>query len=379
MRVRICANRFAAILIALLGSHVAARAEGLRYDWRIEDGVEYDSNPARAERIGEAADVAAPGGSALARVTASGSAAARLGPTQALTLSGAFGGKWFTETDARAENVLVAQSAASYGLALGQRTRLSAALSYYDVFQRRSIDLPDFRSLAPGLRLDESIAESFVLSLAGGYRWFTFKPDRAYSFGAPTASVTLRQLLPGDLLAGDADWEWSVGASVEARAFQGPACAVDGCTTAQGATRHRDRFWIAHAELSRTGTWLWGTGVAVHLNQSNSYGESLARGLLHLRAVIPLPAQLSLSARGELVVTRYRDPLTFLQPVSGLPSASIEDESRSTVRVELARLFEGRFEVGARYVFYTNAPTSSAVEYRRQTLLLYMAFLDERQ
>jgi hypothetical protein len=82
--------------------------------------------------------------------------------------------------------------------------------------------------------------------------------------------------------------------------------------------------------------------------------------------------------RGELVATRYQDPLTFLQPVAGLPSASIEDESRSTFRVDVARLFEGRFEVGARYVFYTSAPTASPVEYRRQTALLYIAFLDER-
>ena len=69
--------------------------------------------------------------------------------------------------------------------------------------------------------------------------------------------------------------------------------------------------------------------------------------------------------------------LTFAQPVAGLPSASIEDESRSTFRIELARLIEGRFELGARYVYYTSAPTSGALEYRRQTALLYLAFLDE--
>jgi hypothetical protein len=365
------------LVLTLLGS--GASAEPVRYDWRVEDGVEYDSNPARSESISGIPALPAPPGSALARVAASGNLAARLGARQTLALSSAFGGKWFVDREARAENVLVAQAGASHGVSLWERTRASLALSYYDVFQRRSTDLPDFRSLAPSLRIDQGLTDSLVLSAGGGYRWFTFKPDHAYSFEAPTAHITLRQSLPGDVLAGDADWEWSVGGSVEARQFDGPACGRSGCGTGTGTSKHRDRFWIAHAEFSRTGAWLWGMGIAAHVNQSNSFGESLVRGLVHLRTVIPLPGQFSLSARGELVATRYQDPLTFLQPVSGLPSASIEDESRSTLRVELARIFEGRFELGARYVFYTNAPTSSAVEYRRQTLLLYLAFLDERQ
>jgi hypothetical protein len=68
----------------------------------------------------------------------------------------------------------------------------------------------------------------------------------------------------------------------------------------------------------------------------------------------------------------------LLQPVAGLPSASIEDESRSTFRLDIARLFQGNFEIGARYVIYTSAPASDAVDYRRQTLLFYFAFLGDR-
>ena len=115
----------------------------------------------------------------------------------------------------------------------------------------------------------------------------------------------------------------------------------------------------------------------MHINQSNSYGEALMRGLLHVRAVVPLPWEISLSARAELVATWYRDPLTFLQPVAGLPSASIEDESRSTLRVEISRVFARHIELGARYVYYTSAPSSGAVDFRRQTALFYIAFLDE--
>jgi hypothetical protein len=367
----------ATLVFFLAGLGQAAFADQVRYDWRIEDGAEYDTNPARAERIsGTAPEPAAPA-SPLARVVASGNLAAPLGQRNLVALSAAFGGKWFTAAEARAENVLVAQAAASDTVRLWQRAQLALAAAYYDVFQRRSIDLPDFRSIAPSVRFDHNFGPSLSASLGLGYRWFTYKPDDAYSFNAPTAAFLFRHVLPGNLLAGDADWEWSVGGSVEARAFPGPACTTNGCTDTASVPRHQDRFLIGHAEFTRTGSWLVGSGAAVHFNQSNSFGESLVRGLFHLRTVVPLPWQLSLSVRGELVVTRYSDPLTFSQPVAGLPGASMEDESRSTLRIELARLLDSHVEIGARYVFYTSAPTSSAVEYRRQTLLAYLAFLDE--
>ena len=355
-----------------------AHADPMHYDWRLEDGLEYDTNPARTESVsGTTIEPSVPA-SSLARFATSGSLSAPLGQSNLLALSGAFGGKWFTSSAARAENVLVVEGAASDVHRLASRTQLAVAASYYDVFQRRSSELPDFRSLAPSLRLEQGLGRSFSLALGGGYRVFTFKPDGAYSFVAPTAFFSLRAIVPGDLLESTADWESSLTGSVEARDFHGPACTAIGCTDQAGTPRHQDRFWIANAEVTRTSGFLVGGGAALHVNQSNSYGEALVRGLVHARAVIPLPWQMSLSMRGELVATRYQDPLTFLQPVAGLPSASIEDESRSTFRVDVARLFEGRFEVGARYVFYTSAPTASAVEFRRQTALLYIAFLDER-
>ena len=378
--------RIVAILgCCLCGLGARTRAEPVRYDWRLEDGLEYDTNPSHTERVAGADAQPASPASLLARLVASGNLSAPLGTRNALALAGALGGKWFVDSGARADNVLVVQADATNTLLLGQRTQAALACAYYDVYQRRSFDLPDFRSTdlpdsrstAPSLRLDQGFARSVLASLGLGYRWFTFKPDHAYSFAAPTAFITIRHTLPGDLLKGGADWEWSAGGSIEARDFAGPACTSSGCGDNASAARHQDRFWIGHAEFSRTGSWLFGAGAALHVNQSNSYGEALVRGLLHVRTVIPLPLDLSLSARGEIIATRYAAPLTFAQPVAGLPGASIEDESRSTFRIDLARLFEGRFELGARYVYYTSAPTSGALGYRRQTVLLYLAFLDE--
>jgi hypothetical protein len=373
MRVRI----IVILGLCLAGSGARARADGIRYDWRVEDGAEYDTNPARAETIAGTPSYPTAPASPLARVVASGNLATPLGESNFLALSGAFGGKWFLADEARPENVLVAQTSASDSLRLLDRTHLALAAAYYDVFQRRSTDLPDFRSLAPSLRFDQGIAKASLASLGGGYRWFTFKSDDAYSFVAPTAFVALKYGLPANSLDSGADWEWNARASVELRDFQGPACSSTGCADAAGTARHHDRFWIGQVEFTRTGSWLFGSGVALHANQSSSFGESLVRGLVHVRAVVPLPWEISLSVRGELVATHYADPLTFSQPVAALPGASMEDESRSTLRVELARIFDSQFEIGARYVYYTSAPTSGAVEYRRQTFLIYLAFLDE--
>lgn len=363
-------------LVGIAGSAIAG-PDDVRYDWRLEDGAEYDTNPARAERISGTQPLPVAPASSLVRVVASGNLAAPIGERNLVALSAGVGGKWFTDARARAENVLVAQASGSDSVRLWQRTQLALGAAYYDVFQRRSTDLPDFRSTSPSLRLEQALGASMSASLAVGYRWFTFKADDAFTFTAPTAMVLFRHVLAGDLMAGEADWEWSAGGSIEARGFHGPACTATGCNDGSAVPRHDDLFWIGHAELLRTGSWLLGGGAAVHGNRSNSYGESLIRGLLHVRAVVPLPWQLSFSFRGELVATRYADALTFPQPVAGLPSASIEDESRSTVRVEFARAFAGHVELGARYVFYTSAPTSSAVQYRRQTLLVYLAFLQE--
>jgi len=44
-------RRCIATLIFLVKISGGASAEELRHDWRLEDGAEYDSNPARAERI----------------------------------------------------------------------------------------------------------------------------------------------------------------------------------------------------------------------------------------------------------------------------------------------------------------------------------------
>jgi hypothetical protein len=377
--------RLTVVIVALsvLGARPWARADSARHDLRVELGSEYDSNPDRAEQIANYVPPLPPAGaSPLARLVASGNWASALGQSGALALSGAVAGKRFFEQAARGDDVLILQTGANGTLRVASRTVLGVAGGYYDAFQRGPVDRRDFRSLAPALRIEQGFVRNGQLTLGGGYRWFTFKPDDNFSFAGPTAFVTARQIFPGNLDRGEADWEWTAGAGLEWRGFDGLACASADCTTVASLSQSRrlDRFWVSHVELTRTTAFLLAAGAALHLNQSNSYGEGLVRGVFHARTVVPLPWALSLSSRADLVATHYWNSLLLAQadPNAGAPLVSIEDENRSTLRIEVARPLGQGFEIGARYVIYSSFPGGGSVDYRRQTALLYLAVFDER-
>jgi hypothetical protein len=370
--------------LTMLCARPWARADSDRHELRVELGLEYDSNPDRAEQIAILPPPLPPAGpSPLTRLVASGNWSAALGRRGTLALSGAVAGKRFFDQAARGDDVLIAQAGANGTLRVTGRTILGVAGNYYDAFQRGPVDRRDFRSLTPTLRIEQGFAKAAQLTLGGGYRWFTFKSDDDFGFAGPTTFLTARQVFPGNLERGEADWEWTAGASLEWRSFAGLACTNVECT-AESPPQRLDRFWIGHIELARTTTFLLGAGAAFHLNQSNSYGDGLVRGVFHLRAVVPLPWALSLSSRADLVATHYWTSQVLAQEVlaqgqkAGTPLVSIEDESRSTLRIEVARPLAQGFEIGARYVLYTSFPSRGSVDYRRQTALLYLAVFDER-
>jgi hypothetical protein len=169
-----------------------------------------------------------------------------------------------------------------------------------------------------------------------------------------------------------ADWELSAVVSLEARTFSGIRCtSVEMCPGPADAGRRRDRFAVAQVEVTRAGGFLVAAGLSGHLNASNSYGESLVRGLVHARAVVLLPFELSLSGRGELVFTRYREQVPVARNLAGQPLVSIEDESRSTLRLELARPLGGHVDLGLRYTLYGDELATGPAHYRRQTALLF--------
>ena len=97
-----------------------------------------------------------------------------------------------------------------------------------------------------------------------------------------------------------------------------------------------------------------------------------------------MPFGLYLAARADLSFVFYRDSIPVAQTadmapmVGGKPFVNIEDENRSSVRVDLSRDVSDRLRALLRYTFYANELGSSVGTYRRQTLLLSLAFAVEK-
>jgi len=372
--------RLGVALCALVGlaPSLPARAQAVRYSLRAEVAAEYDSNPGRIERIageptGRSEDIT---GSPVGRLVLAGDLAAALGTRQTVSLFASLAGKRFGRAEVRDEDVVVAEATGSWNVQAADRTTVGLVGAYAEAFQRQSIERRDFQTLSPTLRLDQGVGQGGLLSAGIGYRWLHYKPDASFDFQGPSAFASYRHAWPGD--SGAADWEWSGGATAELRSFTGTRCLEDQCPGPSDAGARQDQFWTAHTEITRTGTFLAGGGLAVHGNVSNSFGEPLLRGLVHLRAVVLLPAELSLSARAELVVAHYLDGLPLVRDaMNPARDVNLEGENRSTVRLELARPFGKHLDAGVRYTLYTNELGSTPVHYRRQTAMLFIAVLAE--
>ena len=369
---------------------------------RAEVGAEYDTNVHRVEQI-RGMTTATPVASPVGRLVLGLSSAGRVGQAQDVAFSMLGGAKGFERPDARNENVLVVETAGTWGAAVGERTQVAASTVYYEAVQagtpaerELSGEARDFRSLSPVLRLGRFLGTSSgeagqpappsppgQVDLALGYRWFTYKPNRAYDFQAPVLGIEYRQQRESE--DGEADWELTAGAAVELRRFSGvrlvptppETCGTPGdCAPMIDplGSRHVDQFSTGHVDLTRTGSLLLGLGYTLQWNRSNSDTESVFRHVGMAKLASALPGHLFLAARAELVYATYPDHVVLAAGPTGSAMASIEDENRSQLRVELSRALTPALRVVARYTLALNAFGQSVVEYRRQTATLSLSF-----
>ncbi|HMC93956.1 MAG TPA: hypothetical protein VKO16_04215 [Polyangia bacterium] len=383
--------------MALVATAATARAQtdapdSERYTLRAELGAEYDTNAHRAEVVAGAVNppaIASP----LERVVVSGTLSDVVADRQAIALAATVAGKLYDANGAHDEDVAIVSSSAAWQTTVNDRSALTLSAAYYEAFQGAPHNLDDaslrrnFRSLAPSLQLDWSAAEGVTLAVSAGYRMFVFKPDRDIDFDAPTAGVELRWARQPDT---GAEWEGAVGAAFERRTFGGPAFI--GCPApaqpifdipCSGPDTRVDDFLMSHLDVTRTGRVLLGLGYAFQFNLSNSFGETVRRHFAIGRFAVALPGGFMLAARAELLFASYRDPVLVglgqSSPGSAISVESIEDETRSSVRIDLSREVGERMRLIARYTFYANELGATApVSYRRQTLLLSLAFALEK-
>lgn len=374
-----------ALAVASLGAQRAARAdEGAEdnehYSLRAELGPELDTNVHRTERVDVAGVMNPPAvASPLARGVLTGSLSDVVGDGHRVAMSATLAAKLFEKSEARDEDVGIAESSLLWRAPLTTRSALVLSGAYYEAFQRMapapvySAERHDFRSLTPALRLTHALGEHAEAGLGAGYRLFVFKPDRSYDFQAPCASLDASWARETD--DGGADWEAVLHATAERRAFDGAilVAGTAGGPPTTGSTPRVDEFLTAALDVSRTGSVLVGGGYAVQVNVSNSFGASATRHFATARFSAALPLDLYLAARTELLLAaRYADSS------AGRAYLSIEDENRSNVRGELSRNLSPRVQLFARYTLYFNPIGGSATSYVRQTALLSLAFTLEK-
>jgi hypothetical protein len=382
--------------IALVATAATARAQtdvpdSERYTLRAELGAEYDTNAHRAEVVAGAVNppvIASP----LERLVVSGALSDVVADGQAIALAATVAGKLYDANGTHDEDVVVVSSSAAWQITVNEKSALTLSAAYYEAFQGAPDNLEDaslrrnFRSLVPSLQLDWSAAERVTLAASAGYRMFVFKPDRDIDFDAPTAGLELRWARQPD---SGAEWEGAAGATFERRTFGGPAFIVGCPAPAQpnipcsGPETRVDDFLMSHLEVTRTGRVLLGLGYAFQFNLSNSFGETVMRHFAIGRFAVALPGGFMLAARAELLFASYRDPVLVgvgpISPGSAISVESIGDENRSSVRIDLSRELGERLRLTARYTFYANElGTTAPVSYRRQTLLLSLAFSLEK-
>ena len=325
-----------------------ARAEAeLRYGLRLEGGGEYDSNPARQEQVeGSAAPADVTAATALRLVSAL-DLALLTGGGHLLSVAVEGAGKRFLDPVVQDEDLLVVDGRFAADFALGERNRLALQLAHYDAFQRASVlpEARDFRSTAPSLRFEHR-RDRARFSGGAGWRWFVFKPERSYDFQAPTAFLSYWQSMSPPLEEPGAEWDWRLTASFEGRRFRSRRC-VHGCRlSAHGPRRsphgpllRRDRRGQPHGGCWWAPVWPGSSTIRTATARAWCAWPPTCGG------VLLLPWELSLAARAELVATRYADAVQVGHDPAGT-FLSIEDEGRTTLRLELVRPLGPSLEAG---------------------------------
>jgi hypothetical protein len=359
------------------------------YQLRAELGPELDTNAHRTEIVNVPGAVNPPiVSSPLARAVLSGSLSDVGGDGHQVAMSATLAAKIFEKPEARDEDVGIAESTLMWRAPLGARAALALAGAYYEAFQREAPpptfgdERRDFRSITPNARFIFGASEHVDLGLGGGYRIFVFKPDQSFNFNAPTANADARWTR--ETADGAAEWDAVVRAVYERRAFDGapyvePATCTMTCPPVPGTGTRLDHFATGAFDVSRTGARLLvGAGYALHLNFSNSFGETVTRHFVDAHVAASLPLDLYVAVRADIVFAYYADHVPVAPNMAGSTFSSIDDENRNSVRVDLSRNLTERLQLVARYSFYANSSTAGNVTYRRQTALLSVAYTFEK-
>lgn len=358
----------------------------VRFGLSLALGPEYDSNANRAEVVVASLNPDRPTGSFLLRATAEGRLQWQSG-RNLLHLWSALGGKLFFTPAVADQDVGVLQLGAEDRLRATRFLHLAVAGTYYDAAQ---LDVSparhrDFRSGSALMRL-YFVDRLGAVMLDGGYRGFQYKPDSSFDFQAPSASARATARLR---FGAQADHELEVASfyHLERRTFASVAQALDqsrcppghplsdDCLLLAADGARRADFWQEGGlELTYVGPVLVGIGWATQLDLSNSFGQSLLRQLFTLKLAYRFPWNLYATAKAQLLVTRYLDPVLLDRALHSATFVTIEDENRNALVLDLERPLAAGIAIQVRYSLYTNELSPSPVTFRRQLFAIGLTY-----
>jgi len=355
----------------------------LKLALRLELGAEYDSNATRAEVVAGASTQDPVVGAAVLRSTARLQLGWRKGPNQ-LRVSGLIGGKVFLDGAVQDQNTIVGQLGVDEQIRLHPRFSLGVSGDYYDVAQQqvlvctvRSCDRHrDFRSGSAQLRL-VGHADIAQITLSGGYRGFHWKPDASFDF--QSAQAQLQVLVRFDVAHGKSELDLAAGYQLERRFYAGlidrnvcpPGDPIEARCLDVGSAERRDWFHQAGLELTWVGPVLLSAGYALQLTSSNSFGQSLLRGIFTVKLGARLPWQIFVTLKGQLLANKYLDPVLLSREVNSQTLVSIEDENRNAFIADVERpIGKSGVAVEARYSVFTNELSAAPVSFLRHVAYL---------
>lgn len=377
-------------LVALLlaAGAQSASAEELRWRLEVEGGSEYDTNIHRFEVSGDSADRTDIRASPLLR----GGARLRLdwrpARTRRASLLAFTGAKLYATERGQDENVAIIAGDGRYQWRLpGRSAALAVRGSYYDTVQydvgaHEPMVVPRHFAMAGGeLMLTVLGPDHHRLIASSGYRRFRYKPSEVYNWHGEHYSLAYRTTFwrgDPDLDLDAASIDVTVSYRLERRNYRGDAftsiCSDTeaprpACFRAMGIGR-TDLHHGAAAEIVYTGDRIYSARYELEVTDSNSVGQSLVRHRLELGLTTEIFAGVFATARAALQLDTYPDSLLLARDVNAQDFTTIDEDSRNTLSLHIARDITDRWSLEGRYALFTNEFAARELSFRRHVIYL---------
>lgn len=344
---------------ALVLAAAPARAVADPWTAQTEAGVAYDSNVGHTD-----AAVAAPVSQAGARLEGHGGDAARL----RWGLRAEARGKALLSGPAATENALTSALDVTAIRRTGAHLAIGARATHYQVWP--SENPRAFASSGADLSVAIDGDRGRRATIAAGVRRVDRALDDLFDWTGPAIALSVEDPIWRD--AEDRAIDVAAGYRLEHRTFRGiayrnicppgeplaPRCYVPG---------DRVRYDLAHVAGVRatyTGGRIATVGYDLIVHDSTSFGDSRLRQRLTASLTEPLPYRIFATATVTAQLDHYPEP-PLIQP-SNSEAEPLDDESRSSAAVRLARALDRAWQVEVRYLVQGASLNDARSAYFRQ-------------